>query len=199
MDIKATAIPDVKIITPARYGDHRGYFCEVYNRRALAEAGIDIDFVQDNQSFSAERGTLRGLHFQTPPATQSQAPARAARHRGRRRGRLPGRLADLRPARDGRADGGARRPDPLPQGLRPRTLTMEPDTEITYKVDAYYAPDHDLGVRWDDPDLAIDWPIAADAAGAVGQGPGAAAGSATCRRCSPTPELALRPSSLKDS
>ena len=61
MDIQATAIAEVKLIKPARFGDHRGYFSEVYNQRALAEAGIDIDFVQDNQSFSAERGTLRGL------------------------------------------------------------------------------------------------------------------------------------------
>ena len=71
MEIKATAIPEVKIVTPARFGDHRGFFAEVYNRRALAEAGIDVVFVQDNHSFSAERGTLRGLHFQRPPATQT--------------------------------------------------------------------------------------------------------------------------------
>ena len=161
MDIKATAIPDVKIITPARYGDHRGYFSEVYNQRALAEAGIDVPFVQDNQSYSAERGTLRGLHFQKPPATQTKL-LRVLR----------GTVVDVSvDCRVGSPTFGqhvmveltAARGDQIlcPKGFAHATLTMEPDSEITYKVDAYYAPDHDLGVRWDDPDLAIDWPIAA--------------------------------------
>jgi dTDP-4-dehydrorhamnose 3,5-epimerase len=162
MDIRATAIPDVKIITPARFGDHRGYFAEVYNRRALAEAGIDIDFVQDNQSYSAERGTLRGLHFQRPPATQTKV-LRVLR----------GTVVDVSvDCRVGSPTFGqhvmvelaAARGDQIlcPKGFAHATLTMEPDSEITYKVDAYYAPDHDLGVRWDDPDLAIDWPIPVD-------------------------------------
>ncbi len=162
MDIKATAIPDVKIITPARYGDHRGYFSEVYNQRALAEGGIDIPFVQDNQSYSAERGTLRGLHFQKPPATQTKL-LRVLR----------GTVVDVSvDCRVGSPTFGqhvmveltAARGDQIlcPKGFAHATLTMEPDSEITYKVDAYYAPDHDLGVRWDDPDLAIDWPIPAE-------------------------------------
>ena len=162
MEIKATAIPEVKIVTPARFGDHRGFFAEVYNRRALAEAGIDVEFVQDNHSYSAERGTLRGLHFQRPPATQTKL-LRVVR----------GAVADV--AVDCRAGSptfgqhvivelSAARGDQIlcPKGFAHATLTLEPDTEITYKVDAYYAPDHDLGVRFDDPDLAIDWPIPRD-------------------------------------
>jgi dTDP-4-dehydrorhamnose 3,5-epimerase len=162
MDIQATAIPDVKIITPARFGDHRGFFSEVYNRRALAEAGIDITFVQDNQSYSAERGTLRGLHFQRPPATQSKL-LRVLR------GAVIDVAVDCRVGsptfgRHVMVELTAARGDQIlcPKGFAHATLTMEPDSEITYKVDAYYAPDHDLGVRWDDPDLAIDWPIPAE-------------------------------------
>jgi dTDP-4-dehydrorhamnose 3,5-epimerase len=162
MDIQATAIPDVKIITPARFGDHRGFFSEVYNRRALAEAGIDITFVQDNQSYSAERGTLRGLHFQRPPATQSKL-LRVLR------GAVLDVAVDCRVGsptfgRHVMVELTAARGDQIlcPKGFAHATLTMEPDSEITYKVDAYYAPDHDLGVRWDDPDLAIDWPIPAE-------------------------------------
>ena len=162
MDIQATAIPDVKIITPARFGDHRGFFSEVYNRRALAEAGIDITFVQDNQSYSAARGTLRGLHFQRPPATQSKL-LRVLR------GAVIDVAVDCRVGsptfgRHVMVELTAARGDQIlcPRGFAHATLTLEPDTEITYKVDAYYAPDHDLGVRWDDPDLAIDWPIPAE-------------------------------------
>ena len=162
MEIKATAIPEVKIVTPARFGDHRGFFAEVYNRRALAEAGIDIEFVQDNHSYSAERGTLRGLHFQRPPATQTKL-LRVLR----------GTVADVAvDCRVGSPTFGqhvmvelsAARGDQIlcPKGFAHATLTLEPDTEITYKVDAYYAPDHDLGVRYDDPDLAIAWPIPCD-------------------------------------
>ena len=120
MDIKATAIPDVKIITPARYGDHRGFFSEVYNRRALAEAGIDIAVRPGQPVLLGRARHAARPALPVAAGDPDQAPAGAARHRPRRRGRLPGRLADLRPARDGRADGGARRPDPLPQGLRPR-------------------------------------------------------------------------------
>jgi len=159
MEIKATAIPEVKIVTPARFGDHRGFFAEVYNRRALAEAGVDVEFVQDNHSYSAERGTLRGLHFQRPPATQTKL-LRVLR----------GTVADVAvDCRVGSPTFGqhvmvelsAARGDQIlcPKGFAHATLTLEPDTEITYKVDAYYAPGLEHGVRCDDPDLAIEWPV----------------------------------------
>ncbi len=159
MEIRATAIPEVKVIVPARYGDHRGFFSEVYNRRALAEAGLDVEFVQDNHSYSAQRGTLRGLHFQRPPATQTKL-LRVLR----------GAVVDVAvDCRFGSPTFGEHVMVELsaaagsqifcPKGFAHATLTMAPDTEITYKVDAYYAPNRDLGIRFDDPDLAIAWPI----------------------------------------
>lgn len=162
MDVRATEIPEVKVITPARYGDHRGFFSEVYNKRALAEAGIKIDFVQDNHAFSAQRGTLRGLHFQKPPATQAKL-LRVLR----------GRVADVAvDCRIGSPSFGrwvmvelsAATGNQMlcPRGFAHGVLTLEPDTELTYKVDAYFAPELETGVRWDDPDLAIAWPIPPD-------------------------------------
>jgi dTDP-4-dehydrorhamnose 3,5-epimerase len=159
MEIKATAIPDVKVIVPARYGDHRGFFSEVYNRRALAEAGIDIEFIQDNHSYSAQRGTLRGLHFQRPPATQTKL-LRVLR------GAVVDVAVDCRLGSPTFGEhvmvelsAAAGNQILCPKGFAHATLTMAPDTEVTYKVDAYYAPNRDLGIRFDDPDLAIAWPI----------------------------------------
>lgn len=160
MHVRATNIPEVKIITPRRFADRRGYFSEVYNKRALAEAGIEIDFVQDNQSYSARRGTLRGLHFQKPPAAQ----AKIIRVVG-------GSVVDVSvDCRVGSPTYGqyamvelsAARDDQVlcPHGFAHGFLTLEPDTVVTYKVDDYYAPELDSGVCFDDPDLAIPWPIA---------------------------------------
>jgi dTDP-4-dehydrorhamnose 3,5-epimerase len=159
MEIKATAIPEVKVIVPARYGDHRGFFSEVYNRQALAEAGINIEFVQDNHSYSVQRGTLRGLHFQRPPVTQTKL-LRVLR------GAVVDVAVDCRVGSPTFGDyvmvelsAAAGDQILVPKGFAHATLTMAPDTEITYKVDAYYAPNRDLGIRYDDPDLAIPWPI----------------------------------------
>lgn len=159
MDVRASNIPDVKIITPRRFSDQRGWFSEVYNKRLLAAAGIEIDFVQDNQSYSAPRGTLRGLHFQKPPATQ----AKLTRV-------LHGSIVDVSvDCRVGSPTYGqyamielcAGRGDQVlcPHGFAHGILTLEPDTVITYKVDNYYAPQLDLGLRFDDPDVAIAWPL----------------------------------------
>lgn len=162
MDVRATNIPDVKIITPKRFADHRGYFSEVYNRRVLAEAGIEIDFVQDNQSHSARRGTLRGLHFQRPPATQAKLTRVVC-------GSIVDVSVDCRVGsptygRYAMVELSAARGDQVlcPHGFAHGILTLEPDTVITYKVDRYYAPQLDLGLRFDDPDLAITWPIPAE-------------------------------------
>jgi dTDP-4-dehydrorhamnose 3,5-epimerase len=159
MDVQATAIPEVKIITPRRFGDHRGFFAEVYNRRALAAVGIDIEFVQDNQAYSAAAGTLRGLHFQKPPAAQTKL-LRAVR------GRVVDVAVDLRSGSPtfGRhvmveLSAAAGNQILCPKGFAHAILTLEPDTEVTYKVDAYFAPELDTGVRFDDPDLAIPWPL----------------------------------------
>lgn len=158
MEVLATAIPEVKLVRPVYHGDERGYFAEVFNRRRFEDAGLPHDFVQDNQSLSAPRGTLRGLHFQTPPFAQTKL-VRV----------LKGAVLDVAvDLRRGAATYGqhvmveisaANRLQMLvPRGFAHGFLTLEPDTEVLYKVDAYYAPDHDCGVRFDDPDLAIPWP-----------------------------------------
>jgi dTDP-4-dehydrorhamnose 3,5-epimerase len=158
MEVVATAIPDVKLLRPVYHGDERGYFAEVFNRRRFATAGLPEAFVQDNQSCSATRGTLRGLHFQTPPFAQTKL-VRV----------LKGAVLDVAvDLRRGAPTFGqhvvvelsqANRLQLLvPKGFAHGFLTFEPDTEVLYKVDAYYAPDHDRGVRFDDPDLAIPWP-----------------------------------------
>jgi dTDP-4-dehydrorhamnose 3,5-epimerase len=161
MEVRATTIPEVKVIVPKRFGDRRGFFAEVYNKRALAEAGIDLDFVQDNHAYSATRGTLRGLHYQRPPATQAKL-LRVLR----------GAVVDVAvDCRVGSPTFGRWVMEELtasngfqmlcPKGFAHGVLTLEPDTEITYKVDTYFAPELEAGIRFDDPDLAIDWPIAA--------------------------------------
>ncbi len=159
MDLNETDLPEVKLITPRRFGDKRGFFSETYNRRAFAEMGISGEFIQDNHAHSAERGTLRGLHFQAPPATQTKL-LRVLR------GAILDVVVDLRHGspRFGQhvmveltAESGQQ--ILCPNGLAHGVLTLTPDTEIAYKVDAYYAPELDLGVRFNDPDLGIDWPL----------------------------------------
>ena len=159
MEVCSTEIPDVKLITANRYGDARGFFSEVYNRQALARVGIITDFVQDNHSYSRRAGTLRGLHFQGPPHAQAKL-VRVTR------GVVFDVVVDLR--RGSRSfghhvivelsqDNGSQLY--IPQGFAHGCLTLVPDTEVGYKVSAYYSAEHDFGVRWDDPDLAIRWPL----------------------------------------
>ncbi len=164
MNVTALSIPDVKLITPRRFADNRGFFSEVYNSRALAEAGIHIAFVQDNHSLSAEVGTIRGLHFQTPPHSQTKL-VRVAR------GRILDVAVDLRRGsptfgRHVTAELSAENWSQLlvPIGFAHGFCTLEPDTEVLYKVDAYYAPQNDAGVLWSDPDLGIPWPVTPDKA-----------------------------------
>ena len=165
MQIEQTSLPGVVILTPARFGDARGFFSESWSRRRLAEAGIDIDFVQDNHSVSARAGTLRGLHFQSPPHAQAKL-VRCGR------GALYDVAVDIRrgSATYGQwvgvelsAENG--RQLLIPAGFLHGFVTRADDTEIVYKCSDYYAPDCDGAVRFDDPDLAIDWGI--DAASAV--------------------------------
>ena len=160
MEIQSTAIADVKLVRPKRHGDHRGFFSEVYNRDALVGAGLDLGFIQDNHSRSAKRGTLRGLHFQTPPFAQTKL-VRVLR------GAILDVAVDLRhgSATFGRHVAVELSEDNWDQLLVPRGfahgfVTLTDDVEVFYKVDAPYAPAHDKGVRWDDPDLGIDWPVA---------------------------------------
>lgn len=157
-------IADVKVLMPKKHGDHRGFFSEVYNRRALAEAGVEIEFVQDNHSLSAEKGTVRGLHFQAPPFAQDKL-VRVVR------GSVFDVAVDLR---KGSATYGEHVSVVLsaeawnqllvPIGFAHGFMTLEPDTEVVYKVSDYYAPDHDHGLLWNDPALGIRWPIAEEEA-----------------------------------
>lgn len=159
MDVAETAIPGVLRLTPRRFGDARGWFSEVWNARRLAEAGIATTFVQDNQSYSAEAGTVRGLHFQRPPHAQGKL-VRVARGRildvavdARRGSPSYGRWV----AEELSAETGAQLW--VPRGFLHGFVTLEPHTEVVYKVDGFYAADCDGAVRFDDPDLAIDWGV----------------------------------------
>jgi dTDP-4-dehydrorhamnose 3,5-epimerase len=162
MQFEDTHIPAVKIVTPKKHGDVRGFFSEVYKRSDWLAAGLDPFFVQDNHSFSAPVGVLRGLHFQTPPFSQDKL-VRVTR----------GRILDV--AVD------IRRSSPtfgkhvavelsaenwrqlfVPIGFAHGFLTLEPDTEVLYKVTALYSSAHERGLAFDDHDLGIDWPLPAE-------------------------------------
>ena len=154
------AIADVKLLTPPIFRDARGFFSETWNARLMAEHGIAANFVQDNHAFSADKGTLRGLHFQRGPMAQDKL-VRVTR------GAVFDVAVDIRP---GSPTFGRHVSAILsnanwaqlwvPKGFAHGYLTLEPDTEVGYKVTAYYAPAHDAGIAWDEPALAIDWPVA---------------------------------------
>lgn len=164
MEIIETEIPDVKIFRPTKHGDHRGFFSETYNKKALAEAGIELDFVQDNHSFSAEKGIIRGLHYQTPPFAQDKL-VRVIR------GSVLDVAVDMRKDSPtfGKHITAVISADEwnqilVPIGFAHGICMLEPDTEVIYKVTNYYAPDHDKGVRWNDPELGIEWPVSEEEA-----------------------------------
>lgn len=159
MKIKETALPGVVILTPARFGDARGFFSESWNDKTLADHGIDQLFVQDNHSFSVQAGTVRGLHFQAPPHAQAKL-VRCGR------GALFDVAVDFRQGSPtwGRWVGVELSFDNgqqllIPAGFLHGFVTREPDTEIIYKCTDYYAPDCDGAVRFDDPDIGIDWGV----------------------------------------
>jgi dTDP-4-dehydrorhamnose 3,5-epimerase len=160
LQIEQTSLPGVVILTPARFGDARGFFSETWSRRRLAEAGIDIDFVQDNHSVSAKAGTLRGLHFQSPPHAQAKL-VRCGR------GVLYDVAVDIRrgSATYGQwvgvelsAENG--RQLLIPAGFLHGFVTRADDTEIVYKCSDYYAPDCDGAVAWNS--VGIDWGLTGD-------------------------------------
>lgn len=164
MDVQSLSIPEVKLITPRRFPDDRGWFSETYNSRALAEAGIDLDFVQDNHSYSAKRGTVRGLHYQGPPAPQDKLVRVAV-------GRVLDVAVDARAgsptygqyaAAELSAENGAQLL--CPAGFLHGFMTLEDDCHVLYKVTHFYNRDSEGGVTFDDPDLGIEWPIPASEA-----------------------------------
>lgn len=160
MQVIDTAIPAVKRVVPKRHGDERGWFSETFRADLLAEAGIREPFVQDNQSFSKPAGTIRGLHFQIAPAAQTKLVRVLA-------GAILDVAVDLRRSSPTygrhvavRLDAVAGEQLYVPAGFAHGFCTLEPDTMVAYKVDAYYSPAHDRAVLWDDPEIGIDWPVA---------------------------------------
>ncbi|MEP1328076.1 dTDP-4-dehydrorhamnose 3,5-epimerase [Pseudophaeobacter sp.] len=155
MQVEETGLPGLKVLTPQRFGDARGYFSESWNRQRMAALGLDLDFVQDNHSLSATPGTLRGLHFQAPPHAQDKL-VRCGR------GVLFDVAVDIR---RGSATFGAwfgielsaenGKQLLVPKGFLHGFITRAPETEVVYKCTDYYAPDCDGAVAWDS--CGIDW------------------------------------------
>ena len=159
MKVEPLGLPGVFLITPTAHGDARGFFMESYRRDVLLAHGIDIEFVQDNHSLSAQKGTVRGLHYQEAPMAQTKL-LRV----------LLGSVYDV--AVDIRRDSPTfgkwvgvtlsaenRQQILIPKGFAHGFCTLEPNTQIHYKVDAYYSAEHDRGIRWNDPAIEIDWPV----------------------------------------
>ncbi len=164
MKITATAIADVLIVEPVIHRDHRGFFMESYNKRLLEEQGIHIAFIQDNQSLSTETGTVRGLHYQLAPMAQTKLVRVLA-------GSIFDVAVDIRRSSPtfGQWVGvtlsaSNQRQLFIPQGFAHGFCTLEPNTQVSYKVDQYYSREHDRGIRYDDPAIGIDWPSEADPA-----------------------------------
>jgi dTDP-4-dehydrorhamnose 3,5-epimerase len=160
--VEPCAVPGVFLITPRRYGDTRGHFAEVYNEFAWSAVGVNCRFIQDNQSLSTFTGTLRGMHFQIPPVAQSKL-VRV----------LQGAIFDVAvDIRAGSATYGKFAAATLsaengcqlfvPAGFAHGFCTLQPDTEVLYKVDAPYSREHERGLAWNDPAIEIQWPVLAD-------------------------------------
>lgn len=159
MTFHRLAIPDVLLIKPNRHHDERGFFAETYRESQLDEIGIAVRFVQDNHSFSIQKGTLRGLHYQRAPHAQDKL-VRVIR------GSILAVAVDLR---DGSITFGKYVSAELtaqngwqlllPKGFAHGFVTLEPNTEIIYKVSNYYSVECEAGIRWNDPDLAIEWKL----------------------------------------
>lgn len=162
MRVEKTVLPGVVVITPDRFGDVRGFFSETWNKARLADAGFSLEFVQDNHSLSAEVGTLRGLHMQIPPKAQAKL-VRCGR------GRLFDVAVDIRKGSPtfGRWVGVELSFENgkqllIPAGCLHGFATRDPDTEVIYKCSDFYAPDFERSVRFDDPDIDVDWGLTGD-------------------------------------
>jgi len=164
LQIIPTAIADVKEIRPVRHRDSRGFFSEIFREDRLRAHGIDTAFVQENHSLSLELGVVRGLHFQTPPLAQAKLVRVGA-------GAILDVAVDIRRGSPtcGRhvavvLSAAAANQLFVPEGFAHGFCTLEPNTEVFYKVNRYYSREHDLGLAWNDPALGIDWPVADAAA-----------------------------------
>ncbi len=164
MQVISTEIAEVKEIRPVRHRDPRGFFSEIFREAVLREHGIDCAFVQENHSLSVDPGVVRGLHFQTPPAAQAKLVRVGAgsildvavdiRHGSPSYGRH---VAVMLSAAEGNQLF-------VPEGFAHGFCTLEPNTEVFYKVTSYYSPENDRGLAWDDPELGIAWPVSGAAA-----------------------------------
>jgi len=149
----------VRLVQFRRFGDDRGWFSETFREKDFLSQGINVRFVQDNHSLSRTRGTLRGIHFQSPSHAQDKL-VRCVR------GSIFDIAVDIRKnsptygkwvGAELTAENGKQLFVPI--GFGHAFVTLEPDTEVIYKVSAYYAPECDGGIRWDDPDIGVDWPL----------------------------------------
>ena len=160
MNIKKTLFKGVYILEPDVFQDHRGFFIESYNKSLLMQEGIDIDFIQDNHSFSKNAGVLRGLHYQLNPKAQTKLVRVCT-------GAIFDVVVDIRKNSDTFGHWISvilseenKRQILVPKGFAHGFCTLVPNTHVIYKVDEYYHREHDRGVLWKDPVIGIDWPVA---------------------------------------
>lgn len=159
MELIKTDIPGVVILEPKVFGDHRGWFTETYAYNTLKDLGIDVTFVQDNQSYSKEKGTLRGLHFQQNPMAQTKLLHCT-------RGKILDVAVDIRKGSPTylkwvsvELSAENKRQLFMPKGFAHGFVTLTEDVEVQYKVDAYYAPECDRSIRFDDPSIGVNWGV----------------------------------------
>jgi dTDP-4-dehydrorhamnose 3,5-epimerase len=159
MELIKTEIEDLYIIEPQVFKDNRGWFMESYSAQKLKEKGIDVEFIQDNHSLSIERGVLRGLHFQLTPKAQTKL-VRCTR------GEIYDIAVDLREGSPTykkwfgvELSAENKKQFLIPKGFAHGFLTLSENTEVQYKVDEYYAPEYDRSIRFDDPEIDVDWGI----------------------------------------
>lgn len=159
MKVIETEIKDLLVIEPKVFGDHRGWFTESYNEEAFKHNGINIIFRQDNHSFSKQKGVLRGLHFQNDPAAQTKL-VRCTR------GKIWDVAVDLRKSSPTylkwfgvKLTSENHKMLFIPQGFAHGFVTLEENSEVQYKVDNFYNPNTDRSIRYDDPDIGIEWPL----------------------------------------
>jgi len=159
MKVSNTNLEGVVVIEPKVFGDHRGWFMETYNGKELLNYGIDVKFIQDNQSFSATKGTLRGLHYQLNPKSQTKL-VRCTK------GAIYDVAVDIRIGSPtfGKWFGieltdENKKQLLVPKGFAHGFLTLSEDVEVQYKVDELYSPEHDRGIIWNDPSIGIEWPM----------------------------------------
>ena len=160
MNVIETKLPGVVIVEPQVFGDYRGWFMESWSQKTMADNGLNVNFVQDNQSYTARKGTLRGIHFQQYPMAQTKL-VRVTR------GAVMDVAVDLRKdsptyrqwvAVELSAEN--RKQLLIPQGFGHAFLTLTDDVEFVYKCDNFYSKEHDRNIRFDDPELGVEWGIA---------------------------------------